>query len=131
MIELKKFARTESANLTNLGTVGQLVGKGGRIDLIMKNLTDATKRVAVVVKNAAGESGVIACSDQVSRGIRNKTISLSQVFGLEILENEKGQAFISMPSTATANFGVAFDEAKVTPVTSVLTEAQLSELVAF
>lgn len=97
MLEFKIYEREE--DLTDLGTITSLLGPEGKIAIIPKNFKDATKRVALVLTKEDGTSAVVACSTAVSNGLRDKTITLGNVVGFSILENEDGIPFISLPAT--------------------------------
>ena len=133
-IVLKKFVREEGSELNDLGTVAALAGKGGKIEINPKNFNNPAKRVAIIVSNKKGESAVVACSDQVSRGLRAKNITLSQVTQLSILETADGKAFISMPGVeGSTNVGIEVDSvnaAKLEPVQALSAQA-LEDLIAF
>lgn len=98
MVEFKKYDGA-SAELTDLGTVKALAGKGGTIAFLRKNYNDTTKRVALVVGKKDGTSAVVSCSKQVSDAIRGGKLNIKQIAGLNIVENKEGVAFISMPAT--------------------------------
>lgn len=92
------YERAEST-LTDLGTVLSIVGKDGGIGLIPKNFKDSAKRVVLVLTKKNGTSTTVSCSKAVSDGLRDKSITLGNVLGLNLLENEDGVAFVSMPAT--------------------------------
>lgn len=118
-----------TGELTELGTVKALAGKKGKISFIRKNFNDATKRVAVVLTNAKGESALISCSKQVSDALRSKQMTIAQLAGLTVLENEDGVSFISMPGTGGLQTFEA--DAIKASVTEVSNEFLPEELVAF
>jgi len=86
------------ANLESLGTVLDIVGKDGKIALMPKNFKDSSKRVAVLFTKKNGQSVVVSCSAQVSDALRSGKMTKEQLIGMEVLENEDGIPFISMPS---------------------------------
>lgn len=98
MLKFETYAGNDTSNLTELGTLANAVGKNGTISFIRKNFNDATKRVALLLKNAKGESCIVTCSQQVSNALRAKELTISQLAGLGVLENENGVAFVSMPA---------------------------------
>jgi hypothetical protein len=102
MVEFKKY-EASTAELTDLGTVKALAGKGGKIGLIRKNYKDLTKRVVVVVTKKDGTSATVPCSKQVSDAFRAKQLSVAQLVGLNIIETEAEDGslrqFIAMPTT--------------------------------
>ena len=133
------FKKYESTELLNLGTVATNAGKDGAISLIDKNFKDLTKRVALVIKLADGRSTVVACSTAVSAGLREHSITLSQVQGFPILETswdsinaETGKTekvtgnFVSMPT------GSQMEDFKITEQATayVAPTSRLDELVA-
>lgn len=129
-IEFKKFARDENSSLTDLGTVKAIAGKGGKIGFIRKNYNDATKRIALLITNKAGDSAVVPCSEQVSKLVRANKLKLSQLLGLAVLENEEGRNFVSMPATgAVQSFDV--DKVKVAEIDEVEADFLPQELIAF
>ena len=127
-LELKPYVSGETITMEDYGTVNQQAGVGGSFrPASLKNFKDDSKRVAIIVKNAKGESGVVACSSAVSAGLRNKSITLSQLGNLHILENEEGKRFISLSSGT-------MPEVKVTSVKEEevkLTTNSLKDLIAF
>lgn len=96
--KLSAYTR-QSGELTDNGTIAQLIGKNGSIAFIRKNLNDVNKRVALVLKDSKGNSGVVSCSAQLSTEIRAKKITIHEIAGLSLLENEDGVTFVSMPGT--------------------------------
>jgi hypothetical protein len=96
--KLSAYTR-QSGELTDNGTIAQLIGKNGSISFIRKNLNDVNKRVALVLKDSKGNSGVVSCSAQLSTEIRAKKITIHEIAGLSLLENEDGVTFVSMPGT--------------------------------
>jgi hypothetical protein len=89
----------QSGELTDNGTIAQLIGKKGSISFIRKNLNDPNKRVALLLKDDKGNSGVVSCSAQLSKEIRANNITIHEIAGLSLLENEDGVTFVSMPAT--------------------------------
>lgn len=98
-LEFKLYERTER---TELGTVAQLTGVGGKIGLIPANFNNHDKRVVVVMKRADGTSAQVVCSSNVSSGLRAKEITLSQVQGFPVIEQITNDGeiinIVSMPS---------------------------------
>ena len=98
MLEFKKYERTETV-LNSLGTVLEAVGPKGKISAIAKNLA-SDKRVVLVLEKENGESTTVTCSTAVSAGLRDKSMSLSQVMNFEIVSGDSGVPYISVPATA-------------------------------
>jgi tetrahydromethanopterin S-methyltransferase subunit F len=96
--KLSAYTR-QSGELTDNGTIANLIGKNGSIAFIRKNLNDVNKRVALVLKDSKGNSGVVSCSAQLSTEIRANKITIHEIAGLSLLENEEGITFVSMPGT--------------------------------
>jgi len=96
--KLSAYTR-QSGELTDNGTIANLIGKNGSISFIRKNLNDVNKRVALVLKDSKGNSGVVSCSAQLSTEIRGNKITIHEIAGLSLLENEEGITFVSMPGT--------------------------------
>ena len=120
-LEFKVYERADNT-LTSLGTVMKAVGKDGFLKLIPKNFKDLTKRVVIVLEKKDGTSTPVSCSKQVSEGLRDKTITLGNVLGFDIMEGEAGVPFITMPSTGEAVQGIAVAKLKpqaYTPVSTV------------
>lgn len=97
------FKKYESANKTVLGTVASLVGKGGKLTFIPKNLADDSKQVVVILTLADGTSDSVVASKELSKRIRAKEIKLSQIATLNVTEeiSKAGEIInvINMPST--------------------------------
>jgi hypothetical protein len=96
--KLSAYTR-QSGELTDNGTIANLIGKNGSISFIRKNLNDPAKRVALLLKDSKGNSGVVSCSAQLSAEIRANRITIHEIAGLSLLENEEGVTFVSMPGT--------------------------------
>ena len=86
MLQFKKYAQT-ATQLKSLGTVGEFVGVGGKFaPSSVRNFKDTTKRVNILLTNAKGETVTVNCSKPVSADLRNKTLKVSDLAGLQILE---------------------------------------------
>lgn len=109
--KLSAYTR-QSGELTDNGTIAQLIGKNGSISFIRKNLNDVNKRVALLLKDSKGNSGVVSCSAQLSAEIRAKRITIHEIAGLSLLENEEGITFVSMPGTGAVQ-EIAMKDIKV------------------
>ena len=96
--KLSAYTR-QSGELTDNGTIANLIGKNGSITFIRKNLNDVNKRVALLLKDSKGNTGVVSCSAQLSKEIRANKITIHEIAGLSLLENEDGVTFVSMPAT--------------------------------
>ena len=127
-LEFKLYERTER---TELGTVAELTGVGGKIALSPPNFINHDKRVVIVMKKANGTSAQVVCSSNVSNGLRAKEITLSQVQGFPVVEQITNDGeiinIVTMPSGgALVEFNVTGEVAEYkAPVFDP------SELVAF
>lgn len=111
MLTFEVYERQEST-LKSHGSVKEIVGADGFLELIPKNLQNPAVRVQIVLKRKDGTSKKVTCSKPVSDGIRNKTIELGHVLNFEILEGESGIPYISMPSGELVRFSVKSITAK-------------------
>ena len=129
-IAFKKYQKADS-NLVELGTVKSLAGKGGKISFIRKNFADVSKRVAVIIDKKDGNSAIIPCSSQVSKLVREGSITLPQLAGLQVVEgeNEAGESthFIVMPQGGGKQEFLTdkFKDESFEPVTEFLPEGLL------
>ena len=98
MLEFKIYERTETV-LESLGTVLSVVGAKGKIAAIPSNLA-SNKRVVLILTKEDNTSSPVTCSTAVSAGLRDKSISLSQIMNFEILIGETEVPYISMPASA-------------------------------
>ena len=86
-IAFKKYQRQDS-ELTELGTVKSLAGKGGKVSFRKKNFSNKLKRVFLILENKKGESALIPCSKQVSDLVRAGEITINQLLGFPVVETE-------------------------------------------
>lgn len=111
-LTFKKYERTSTGELTNIGSLSKLAGKGAKLAFIPSNLRNLKKRVAVVVEKPDGTSAVVACAQSVSDTVRKalETMSKQKVLGalakMSILENEDEMLFISPEGGALEFFTV-------------------------
>lgn len=124
-----------TVNATSLGTVASVVGKGGSVDFIPSNLTNAEKRLYVILKKEDGSSDSVICSQAVSDGIRSKEISISQLLGFEIKEqvSAAGELYnqINMPSSNTGLISYSVDNIAVQEYkVEALTEDKIKNLIS-
>ena len=112
-----KFENYQRQDRVELGTVAQLVGKGGKVKFVPKNLADDSKRVAVILENKTGASALVVCSEAVSKGVRNKEITLANLLGFQVTEQltTKGETInvITMPNNGASLIEVAVDSVKI------------------
>jgi hypothetical protein len=127
-----KFGKYEGATtLEDLGSLKSIVGKGGSVKLSKKNFFNPEKRVVVIAQHKDGQSAVISCSKEVSKHARalqadgkTQTEILAWLIGLNVLQNEEGQYFVSMPA-GEAGEGIAIDSLKVVATSEVVNVAEL------
>ena len=127
------FKNYERAERTELGTVAELIGKGGKIKLSPRNFADETKRVVVILEQSNGASDMVICSAELSKRLRSKEITLSQLVGFTVTEqlSSTGEMInvITMP-TGGGLIEVNIDDVKQTAYEPVAT-FNPEELVAF
>lgn len=125
-IKLEKY-EGGSSELTSLGTVVDITGVKGSIKTLRKNFHDLSKRVAVIIANAKGESTVISCSTALSKELRAGRIVADDLFGFEIVEGEAGIPFISMPTEgAVQEFKASNYKAKAKPSVAFMPTAAIA-----
>lgn len=84
-VKFKKYEGGSSLAWEQLGSVKSLVGKGGEIGFIKPNFNNPNKNIALLLKNAAGESLVVVCRPEVTKLVREKKMSLPQLAGLPVI----------------------------------------------
>ena len=101
-LNFKKYERTEGT-LETIGTVADVVGKGGTLRFVPNTFTSG-KRIAIILGKKDGSSTVIACSTRVSTTLRDAKKNgseskelLAAISKLEISEDEEGRNFIIAP----------------------------------
>jgi hypothetical protein len=125
-------ASATATTLVNNGTVRDLMTEKGALGLIPSNLKRETKlnakgemvynRVLVLVyngkiaENGQPESISISCSESVSRDLRAKNITLSELADYSILEDQNGINYISMPGTGVVKYN--YSELKTVAVST-------------
>jgi len=130
-LNFKNYERTER---TELGTVAELIGKGGTIKLSPRNFADDSKRVVVILEQSSGDSDMVICSAELSKRLRSKEITLSQLVGFTVTEQLSGSGevinVITMPTNGGNMIVLKLDDVKSTayePATTFNAE----ELIAF
>lgn len=125
-------ASATATTLVNNGSVRDLMTEKGALGLIPSNLKRETKlnakgemvynRVLVLVyngkiaENGQPESISISCSESVSRDLRAKNITLSELADYSILEDQNGINYISMPGTGVVKYN--YSELKTVAVST-------------
>jgi hypothetical protein len=127
------FKNYERAERTELGTVAELIGKGGKIKLSPRNFADDSKRVVVILEQADGASDMVICSTELSKRLRSKEITLSNLIGFTVTEqlSASGEMInvITLP-TGGSMIEINIDDVKATAYEPAAT-FNPEELVAF
>lgn len=105
-VKFEVYERPEST-LESQGSVRKLVGNDGTISLIPRNYKDKEKRVVLILTKKNGTSAQITCSEAVSKGLRDKSITLANLLDFEVLEGESGTPFVSMPGAGLVTVKVS------------------------
>jgi hypothetical protein len=85
-----------TGNLPSFGIIAKLLGVGGSIRPSgVGNLTNADKRVSLILTKANGEWQQVVASEPVSRMIREKSISMTDIASFELVEgnSQLGEKF--------------------------------------
>lgn len=107
-------------NINSIGTLQELAGAGATLRLnknSLENKADNAPRLVVTVINKEGMADRVLCSPAVSRGLRSKTIKVSQLLAFPITEQvtrtvdeETGEYVtinvITMPASESINIKV-------------------------
>ena len=128
------FKNYERAERVELGTVAELIGKGGKLKLIPRNFADDTKRVVVILEQSNGASDSVLCSPELSKRLRSKELSLSQLVALSVTEqiSATGEVInvITMPNGGGNLIEVNIDDVTATAYQPVV-NFNAEELIAF
>jgi hypothetical protein len=90
MLKLKKYVREESnGSIEVLSTVAQLIGVGGKIDVIKSNIRNTKKNIALVLKDSKGNSTVLPTSKQVNAMLRGGQLAVSDLKAYPIYETKR------------------------------------------
>ena len=76
----------QSAPLTVVGKLVDIIGEGGKIFISPSNFA-GNKRIFLNLQTASGQQGNIFCSPKVSEHLRKKTMSVSQLLGMPVVES--------------------------------------------
>lgn len=80
MILLERFETTQENNVETLGTVKEIVGKGGTIYYSnSNNVMDATKRLMITLEDKDKKTFSLLASPKLTRQLRSKESSLKDV----------------------------------------------------
>lgn len=109
------FKNYQRADRTELGTIANIVGKGGSYrPASLNNWADANKRVVLVLAKKDGTSDLVTCSTELSKRLRSKEIKLSQLMGFTIVEQltSTGETMnvVVMPNSGTTLPSVAITD---------------------
>lgn len=102
-LNFKKYQREDKISL---GTIAEVVGKGGSFrPSSISNWTDTNKRVVLVLAKKDGTSEIVTCSSEVSKRLRSKELKLSQLMSFNIVEQltTSGETMnlVEMPASGT------------------------------
>ena len=109
MLKFQKYVNPDGSSLKDLGTL-KAVATGCTMQFLTKNFKDATKRVALLLKKGE-ESVILSCSKTVSDDLRAGKLTVGQLAGLKVLENEKGISFLSYDGNT--NEAISLDDVTV------------------
>jgi hypothetical protein len=86
MLKLQnRTVSSQEEELELLGTVREIVGKGGEIyPSNSNNLMNVTKRLMITLEDTKGVKEVLLTSPEVNRRLRSKEVSLSEVMDYPI-----------------------------------------------
>ncbi len=119
-VDFAAYSTEDRATLEDLGTLNSQVGIGGSYRPASKSNFLSEKRVAIIGVNKKGESAVIACSTAVSKALRAKEVTLSQLGNYHILADAEGRLFISSPAGEMPSVSVkSLKEEKVEAISSM------------
>lgn len=76
----------QSAPQVVIGTLSKIIGEGGKIFISPSNFA-GNKRIFLNLQTADGQKGNIFCSPKVSEHLRKKTMSVSQLLGMPVVES--------------------------------------------
>ena len=94
---------TQSTPQVSIGKLVDILGEGGKIFISPSNFA-GTKRIFLNLQTAGGQKGNIFCSPAVSKHLREKTMSTSQLLGMPVVEsttNKDDQGNASVIYTVT------------------------------
>jgi len=79
---------SSTSELTSIGSLNTIVGEGGTYRLASKKNFLSTRRVAILAKLKNGKSAIIPCSKEVSKLLREKELTMSELGALPVFETE-------------------------------------------
>ena len=106
---------TKSEPSTVVGKLVEILGEGGKIFISPANFAGKS-RIFLDLKTADGQQGRIFCSPAVSKHLREKTMSASQLLGMPVVESttkpdENGKTSIiytvTLPGTELVELNVS------------------------
>ena len=130
-LEFKKYVREDRKEF---GTIAKIGGKDAIVKpSSLRNWTDESKRIVLVIERPDETSVTVTCSEQVTARLRSKEMRLSQVLGLTVVEQKTKDGQLAhtvvMPNSSAAMPGVTIGDSveKFTPVSAV----NIEDLIAF
>lgn len=111
-----------TGNLPSFGTIAKVLGAGGKIKISgLGNLTNDEKRLSLILTKANGEWLQVVASPAVSRMVRDKTVTLTELASFELVEatSELGEKFplVVMPMGVSEGITITDEIVKATPKT--------------
>jgi hypothetical protein len=136
MADLIKFEQRAQTERKVLGTVANIAGTGATINFTKANFDNDKKRLHVILKRPDDTSFGINCSPAVGAGVRNKTITMSQLAGFPIIEHVVGEDYANaglvMPIISMPDGQGLISAGEITEVAEYVPETfEPSDLVAF
>ena len=136
MADLIKFEQRAQTERKVLGTVANIAGTGATINFTKANFDNDKKRLHVILKRPDDTSFGINCSPAVGAGVRNKTITMSQLAGFPIIEHvvseDYANAGVVMCMIAMPDGQGLISAGEITEVAEYVPETfEPSDLVAF
>jgi hypothetical protein len=136
MTDLIKFEQRAQTERKVLGTVANIAGTGATINFTKANFDNDKKRLHVILKRPDDTSFGINCSPAVGAGVRNKTITMSQLAGFPIIEHVVGEDYANaglvMPIISMPDGQGLISAGEITEVAEYVPETfEPSDLVAF
>jgi hypothetical protein len=129
-----KFEIYQRTDRKELGTIAEIGGKGGSVrPANLKNWTDESKRIVLVIARKDGTSATATCSEQVTARLRSKELKLSQVLGLTVVEQKTRSGEIANV-VVMPNSGATLPAVEITdsiPTYQPVSTVSIEDLIAF
>lgn len=110
---LQFTSEVEVRDSVELGTVRELVGEGGTVELNPRNFI-GTNRLMITLVKKNGNKAKVLCSPTVSKLFRKKEITVGELLSLSVFEEEAKDGsiinVIEMPKSDQQNHTIEVDE---------------------